>query len=97
MICIETSGLRHRFSNGQVAVDGHLSARDNLKIWTDYFRCPVKRIDEVLEIVGIINHGKLLFQGTFSDLLSKEKQGTLLETGNNTLAIQLLREKKHPC
>ena len=244
MICIETSGLHHRFSNGQVAVDqlsmqvpagsiygflgpngagktttlrlllgllkrqegevrffgqslsddrvrtlsgigsmietpsvyGHLSARDNLKIWADYFHCPVKRIDEVLEIVGladtakkkahafslgmkqrlgiaiallhkpgvlildeptngldptgiieirdllkrlnkeeqitilvsshilaeveklvshvgIINHGKLLFQGTFSDLLSKEKQGTLLETGNNTLAIQLLREK----
>lgn len=244
MLCIETSGLHHRFSNGQVAVDqlsmqvpegsiygflgpngagktttlrlllgllkrqegevrffgqslsdnrvrtlagigsmietpsvyGHLSARDNLKIWTDYFHCPVNRIDEVLEIVGladtakkkahafslgmkqrlgiaiallhkpgvlildeptngldptgiieirdllkrlnkeeqitilisshilaeveklvshvgIINHGKLLFQGTFSDLLSKEKQGTLLETGNNALAIQLLREK----
>lgn len=244
MLCIETSGLHHRFSNGQVAVDqlsmqvpvgsiygflgpngagktttlrlllgllkrqegevrffgqsmsgnrvrtlagigsmietpsvyGHLSARDNLRIWTDYFNCPKNRIDEVLEIVGltdtakkkayafslgmkqrlgiaiallhkpgvlildeptngldptgiieirdllkrlnkeeqitilvsshilaeveklvshvgIINHGKLLFQGTFSDLLSKEKQGILLETGNNILAIQLLREK----
>ncbi len=244
MLCIETSGLHHRFSNGQVAVDqlsmqvpvgsiygflgpngagktttlrlllgllkrqegevrffgqsmsgnrvrtlagigsmietpsvyGHLSARDNLRIWTDYFNCSKNRIDEVLEIVGltdtakkkayafslgmkqrlgiaiallhkpgvlildeptngldptgiieirdllkrlnkeeqitilvsshilaeveklvshvgIINHGKLLFQGTFSDLLSKEKQGILLETGNNILAIQLLREK----
>ncbi|MEO8451508.1 MAG: ABC transporter ATP-binding protein [Gemmatimonadota bacterium] len=32
---------------------GHLTARENLKIWQTVFRCPASRIDEVLGLVGL--------------------------------------------
>lgn len=36
----------------------HLSARENLAIWQSVFRCPEKRIGEVLELVGLAHTGK---------------------------------------
>ena len=36
----------------------HLSAKDNLKIWCDYFDVRASRINEVLEIVDLQNVGK---------------------------------------
>lgn len=37
---------------------GHLSAKDNLKIWCDYFDVHYNRIEEVLEIVDLQQVGK---------------------------------------
>jgi ABC-2 type transport system ATP-binding protein len=36
----------------------HLTAKENLKIWQKVYQCPVGRIDEVLEIVGLTQTGK---------------------------------------
>lgn len=36
----------------------HLTAKENLKIWQKVYQCPVSRIDEVLEIVGLTSTGK---------------------------------------
>lgn len=157
------------------SVYGHLSAKDNLKIWTAYYHTSAERISEVLKIVGleetgkkkandfslgmkqrlgiaiallhrptllildeptngldpagiieirdllrrlnqqegttilvsshllaeieklvthmgIIAQGKLMFQGTFSELLQREQYDFVLETGNNHLAIEILRQ-----
>ncbi len=37
---------------------GHLSARDNLKIWQKIYACAPERIDEVLRIVSLADTGK---------------------------------------
>ena len=37
---------------------GHLTATENLKILQKVYRCPLKRVDEVLEIVGLQNTGR---------------------------------------
>ncbi|NVO02769.1 MAG: ABC transporter ATP-binding protein [Bacteroidetes bacterium] len=37
---------------------GHLTAKENLKIWQKIYQCPKSRIDEVLEIVGLSETGK---------------------------------------
>ena len=36
----------------------HLTAKENLKIWQKVYQCPMSRIDEVLEIVGLSETGK---------------------------------------
>jgi ABC-2 type transport system ATP-binding protein len=36
----------------------HLTAVENLKIWQKIYQCPVSRIDEVLQIVGLATTGK---------------------------------------
>lgn len=36
----------------------HLSARENLSIWQRIYQCPTKRIDEVLELVGLAHTGR---------------------------------------
>lgn len=36
----------------------HLTAKENLKIWQKVYQCPIGRIDEVLEIVGLSQTGK---------------------------------------
>ncbi len=37
---------------------GHLSAKDNLRIWSKYFKVPKNRIDEVLELVSLTDAKK---------------------------------------
>jgi ABC-2 type transport system ATP-binding protein len=37
---------------------GHLTARENLDIWRTVFRCPARRIDEVLRLVGLSDTGR---------------------------------------
>jgi ABC-2 type transport system ATP-binding protein len=37
---------------------GHLTARENLEIWRTVFRCPARRIDEVLRLVGLSDTGR---------------------------------------
>ena len=36
---------------------GHLTAIENLKVWQKLYQCPVQRINEVLEIVGLTKTG----------------------------------------
>jgi ABC-2 type transport system ATP-binding protein len=36
----------------------HLTAKENLKIWQKVYQCPMRRIDEVLTIVGLSETGK---------------------------------------
>ena len=37
---------------------GHLTARENLEIWRTVFRCPPRRIDEALALVGLSGTGR---------------------------------------
>lgn len=62
---------------------GHLSARDNLKIWCDYFDVSPKRIDEVLEIVDLKAVGKKKTEAFSTGM--KQRLG---------LAISLLHDPK---
>ncbi len=40
------------------SIYAHLSALENLKIWSNYVNCPKVRLEEVLEIVGLANANK---------------------------------------
>lgn len=62
---------------------GHLTARENLRVWQLVFRCPARRIDEVLALVGLAETGSKP-AGQFS-LGMKQRLG---------LAVALLHEPR---
>jgi hypothetical protein len=47
-------------------------------------------IEQVATSVGIINEGKMLFQGSLKQLKSKSRPAVIMKTGNNPLARALL-------
>lgn len=52
----------------------------------------LSEIEKIATNVGIINKGRILFQGTLEDLLKRQppSAGSLLETSDNAMAIQAL-------
>lgn len=55
-------------------------------------------IEKLVTHVGILNHGKMLFQGSFKKLqqIAEEKSIIEIDTDQNSLALQLLLENNHP-
>ncbi len=51
-------------------------------------------IEKLVTHIGIINQGKLLFQGTLTELISKRQQNsyTIFETSNDSKASQIINE-----
>ena len=54
-------------------------------------------IEKFVTHIGIINKGKILFQGTLADLISKRQQNSFVvfETSNDAKAAQIINEFNH--
>jgi ABC-2 type transport system ATP-binding protein len=57
----------------------------------------LSEIDQMATDVGIINHGRLIFQGSISSLREKSTQQIAIRTLNNGLAAGILRAQGIPC
>jgi len=58
----------------------------------------LSEIEKLVTHVGIINKGKLLFQGTLNELVSKQQQSSALffDTNENNRALQILNDHNFP-
>lgn len=54
-------------------------------------------VEKLVTHIGVINHGKLLFQGTLAELVSKQSSGVLLETDQNEAAMYILKKQGIIC
>ena len=54
----------------------------------------LSEIEKLVTHIGIINFGKLLFQGTLPELINKQKESSFIsfQTSDNSAALQIFRE-----
>ncbi|HQU84987.1 MAG TPA: ATP-binding cassette domain-containing protein [Pyrinomonadaceae bacterium] len=59
----------------------------------------LSEIEKLVTHVGIINHSKLLFQGTLSELVSKQKQSSYIsfQTSDKNKALEVFEKNKIAC
>ena len=53
----------------------------------------LSEVDQMATVVGIINHGELIFQENMSVLDAQRQPYTFLRTSDNSLACQILRNR----
>lgn len=50
----------------------------------------LSEVEKLVTHIGVINQGKMMFQGTLAELGSRQSSGVLLETGDNASALTIL-------